>query len=370
MPREENHVREATVAEMLHRFRLAKATSRSERDKLRAMGKAPKKMWYKKDSNRPLPPHSIFTDTVGTKEFDFEQQNEVSDFTQTQMIPQRTGKLMSARYVGATIFVDHFSDYVYVHLMRELTAEATLEAKNAWERLAGTHVVRIRRYRADNGRYSDPSFLQDIKNNGQLITFCVVGAHHQNGIAERKIRDLTGNARTQLVHAMHLWPGVIKQILWPFALKAVVRAHKKFKLDSNHLSPEEKFSRLKVKQSAKEEHTLFCPVYCLDAKLQGGIGGLPKWDPRSRLGIFVGHSPDHASDVALVLNPRTGLVSPQYHVIFDDTFSTIAHLQSDNAPSNWHHLVENCCENYTDDPKDTRLIDEIAQALPTDSKFY
>ena len=87
------------------------------------------------------------------------------------LIPQRTGKLMSARYVGATVFVDHFSDYVYVHLMRDFTADATLEAKNAWERLAGTHAVRIRRYRADNGRYNDALFLQDIKDNGQIITF-------------------------------------------------------------------------------------------------------------------------------------------------------------------------------------------------------
>ena len=145
------------------------------------------------------------------------------------LIPQRSGKLMSARYVSATVFVNHFSDFVYVHLMRDFTAEATLEAKNAWERLAGTHAVRIRRYRADNGRYSDPSFLQDIKDNGQIITFCGVGAHHQNGIAEKKIRDLVENARTQLVHAMHLWPGMIQQVLWPFALKAVVRNHNKFK---------------------------------------------------------------------------------------------------------------------------------------------
>ena len=149
----------------------------------------------------------------------------------------------------------------------------------------------------------------------------------------------------------------------------MVRVHNKFKLDTNLLSPEEKFSWLKVTQSVKEEHTLFFPVYCLDAKLQGGIGGIPKWDPRSRLGIFVGHSPDHASDVALILNLRTGLVSPQYHVVFDDTFSAISHLQSEAAPSNWHHLVENYCENYTDDPKDTKLIDEIANTLPTYSKF-
>ena len=117
---------------------------------------------------------------------------------------------------------------------------------------------------------------------------------------------------------------------------------------------------------SKEEHTLFCPVYCLDAKLQGGVAGIPKWEPRSRLGIFVGHSPDHASDVALVLNPRTGLVSPQYHVVFDDSFSTISHLSTDDAPPNWHYLVENCCENYTDTPEDTLLIDEIASQLPSE----
>ena len=97
-------------------------------------------------------------------------------------------------------------------------------------------------------------------------------------------------------------------------------------MDPNLLSLEEKFSRLRVKQSIKEEHTLFCPVYCLDVKLQESIGGIPNWDPISRLGIFVGQSPDHASDVALVLNPKIDLVSSQYHVIFDDTFSTIGHL--------------------------------------------
>ena len=91
---------------------------------------------------------------------------------------------------------------------------------------------------------------------------------------------------------------------------------------------------MKVNQSAKEDHTLFCLVYCLDAKLQGGVGGLPKWEPRSRLGVFAGHSPGHVSDVALVLNPRTGLVSPQYHVVFDDSFSTIGHLTTEDAPPN------------------------------------
>ena len=47
--------------------------------------------------------------------------------------------------------------------------------------------------------------------------------------------------------------------------------------------------------------------------------------------VYVGGSPDHVSDVALVLNPRIGLILPHYHVIFDDTFSTLCHLKSEAA---------------------------------------
>ena len=79
----------------------------------------------------------------------------------------------------------------------------------------------------------------------------------------------------------------------------------------------------------KNFHTFGCPVYVLDARLQSAGGaGPPKWDARSRLGIYVGHSPLHAGSVALVLNPKTGLVSPQYHVVFDDDFSTVPSLRS------------------------------------------
>ena len=51
-------------------------------------------------------------------------------------------------------------------------------------------------------------------------------------------------------------------------------------------------------------------MYVLDARLQdSGGGGFSKWDPRARLGIYLGHSPSNVCSVALVFNPRTGLVS-------------------------------------------------------------
>ena len=96
----------------------------------------------------------------------------------------------------------------------------------------------------------------------------------------------------------------------------------------------------------KDFYTFGCPVYVLDSRLQDAGGpGIPKWEPRSRLGIYVGHSPYHAGSVALVLNPKTGLVSPQFHVIFDDDFSTVPHLRAGTVPENWSDLVQNSRRN-------------------------
>ena len=127
--------------------------------------------------------------------------------------------------------------------------------------LVGTHVVVNQRYRADNGRYSDLMFLQDIKDNDQQIIFCDVEAHHQDEIVEKKIRDLVDNSRSRLIYVLHFLTEVIKEVLWPLALKVVVPSHNEIKLDVNLLLPEDNFSLLKVKKSAKEEHTLFCPIY-------------------------------------------------------------------------------------------------------------
>ncbi len=87
----------------------------------------------------------------------------------------------------------------------------------------------------------------------------------------------------------------------------------------------------------------------MDSQLQSGIGGAPKWEPRSQLGIYVGHSPAHAGSVALVLNPQMGHVSPQYHVVFDDLFTTVPFMEKSKIPPNWADLVEKSCEKVTDE---------------------
>jgi hypothetical protein len=61
-----------------------------------------------------------------------------------------------------------------------------------------------------------------------------------------------------------------------------------------------------------------------------------KWTERARVGLYLGPSPQHARSVHLVLNIATGLVSPQFHVSFDDHFETTRQGAADLLPkSQW-----------------------------------
>jgi hypothetical protein len=64
------------------------------------------------------------------------------------------------------------------------------------------------------------------------------------------------------------------------------------------------------------------PVYVLDKRLQDG-DSLAKWKARSWLGVYIGHSLVHAGNVPVVYNPTTTHISPQYHVVFDDQFTSV-----------------------------------------------
>ena len=76
------------------------------------------------------------------------------------------------RIVGATVFVDHFSDHVYVYLMRNLTLEETMLAKSAYERFLNSVGVTARAYHADSGRFTNKGFVDDCQDQQQQIKFC------------------------------------------------------------------------------------------------------------------------------------------------------------------------------------------------------
>jgi hypothetical protein len=57
----------------------------------------------------------------------------------------------------------------------------------------------------------------------------------------------------------------------------------------------------------------------------------------------MGFSNLHSSEVPLVLNLNTGSITPQFHVVFDDHFTTVSSIGQDNSPPN--HWADLCLEN-------------------------
>ena len=48
------------------------------------------------------------------------------------------------------------------------------------------------------------------------------------------------------------------------------------------------------------------------------------------------------------MNPKTGLVSPQFYLVFDNNFETVPHLCPGTFPENWADLVTNSREKSTE----------------------
>ena len=281
---------------------------------------------------------------------------------QPGLVPRISGKHTRQRITAATCFLDHYSDFSYTHLCTSATQEATLEAKAAYKKLAASHGVQIKSYHADNGRFAEKGFRDAVHDANQTISFCAVNAHHQNGLIEKFIQDLTRGARTLLLHAKSDWPEAIGTILWPFALKAFEDRRNHWHLDANGKSPLQKFSNVYHTQDIKQWHTFGCPVFVLEDKAANGV--IPKWGLRSRVGIYLGHSPCHAGSVALVLNPKTLHISPQYHVVFDDQFTTVPFMKNEEIPPDWEELATHNTESVTD--KKIDIANTWAAALTPD----
>ena len=84
-----------------------------------------------------------------------------------------------------------------------------------------------------------------------------------------------------------------------------------------------------------------CTVYVLAARLKGNISGLLKWETRVYAEIYLGYSTFYAELVALVLNPVTVHISPQFHGVFDDEFSTVKFMREGTITPNLIDLMQN-----------------------------
>jgi hypothetical protein len=250
------------------------------------------------------------------------------------LIAQMSGFLTMKRYKYATVYVDQASRLSFVWLQQGATADETLEGKEAFEQYAKERGVKIQAYHADNGIFRAHKWVMACRAQGQSLSFAGVNAHHQNGIAERRIRTLQELARTMLIHANHRWPKAVTANLWPYALRMAndVLSETPNMKHPQKLTPQQVFSNTEVQPNPKHWKPFGCPTYVLDPSLQSNTGIFHKWKQRSRVGIYIGRSPQHARSVALVLDRRTGLVSPQFHIKFDPSFQTV---KGDEYDSLW-----------------------------------
>ena len=143
-----------------------------------------------------------------------------------------------------------------------------------------------------------------------------------------------------ILHAKRLWPEMMTAMLWPFACKTATNYRNLLSVNKDGKVAVSEWSGFDGPMELQHHHMWGCPVFILDSKPQSHGVKTPKWEPHSRMGICLGHSPVHVGSVSLALNPSMGHVSPQLHIVFDDNFTTCEVNKTDQLPDNWDDLYK------------------------------
>jgi hypothetical protein len=237
--------------------------------------------------------------------------------------------------------MDVATNLVFINHQPNLTAGNTITSKHLFESFAAEFGVKIQEYLSDNHPFRAAEFVTDCQNQHQRQSLSGVGAHHQNRV-ERCIQTIFSWARAMMLHFVMHWPQQAQLSLWPFAVSYAVWLWNNLPDTGTRISPIELFTSTTLPdyRHLQRARVFGCPVFVLDPKLQD-TKKLPKWKQRAWKGIFLGFSTNHSSNVALVLNPESGNITPQYHVIFDEKFSSVTSTQaSDLDDEIWETLFK------------------------------
>ena len=277
-----------------------------------------------------------------------------------RLFQTRGSTSLDKQYKGGCMFIDHATKYIFADLHIHQNSAETILAKLQFEKHLFEYGVVALNYHADNGIFSSRDFTKHIDDSHQQIRFSGVGGHHQNGVAERGIGTILSLTRTMLVHANIRWPEVIKVDVWPMALKYAIWIYNHMPKNQNGISPIELLTYSKhQRRELLNAHVFGSPVYVLDPKLHSAGGFIPKFSPRSRRGVFVGMSTRHSSTIPLVLNLTTLTITPQYHVVFDDLFTTVnSNNDTITTDPGWLQLFNENRYQYTFDDEDDVILDE------------
>ena len=332
---------------------------------------------FGKQHRRPSPGKvtTIVRDRVGVLKDDHlipGQQVSVDHFvcsTKGRLFKSAGKTIASEKYIGGCLFNDHASGYVHVEFQVHLNTHETLQAKENFELFCRDHGVVPQSYLSDNAKcFTSKEFTEKLSLFEQVIRFAGVGAHHHNGNAERSIRTIMSIARTMMLHSAIHWPDVSDATIWPMAVSHAAFLHNHMPNMETGLAPVDIFTKSRWQQHKFHDlHVWGCPVYVLDKSLADGKK-LPRWQPRSIRSMNMGLSDKHASTVPMVLNVATGYITPQFHVVFDDWFTTVTStadtLPDFNSPE-WSQIFGDSHYQYPFDDDEERLLAEsVAADLP------
>ena len=121
-------------------------------------------------------------------------------------LPHTQGKELEAlKYCGGTLFIHHASSRDFAYHQVSLSATDTIISKRKMELEARSCGVEFKSFHSDNGIFKSQAFEKDLYDNEQRNDLFGVGAHHQNGRAERSIQTVQKMARSMLLHAALHW---------------------------------------------------------------------------------------------------------------------------------------------------------------------
>ena len=151
-----------------------------------------------------------------------------------------------------------------------------------------------------------------------------------------------------LLHAIRRWPGIISKDLWPYAINYAVNLHNTT-IHCSVLAPSlTLFTGESPPWTFNSFCTFGCPIYVLDKNLQDG-NNFKKWQERAWQGINVGLLCQHAGSVVWIYNPKSTHVTPQFHMVYDEGFSSVSH--GNNADTTTKQKLNSILESLFDSSK-------------------
>jgi calcineurin-like phosphoesterase family protein len=190
------------------------------------------------------------------------------------------------QFSGGTIFVYHATGLIQAFHQISFSASDTIMSKQKFEQVLLEHNVEIVKYHSDNGVFTSSQFTSILQQQHQHIRLSGVGAHHQNGIAERFIQTVVWYARSMLVHCHLHWHSSFEANLWPFAMDYATWIYN-HTLSTSGFAPIELLTGTRMNcHHLGRVRVWGCPSFVLDPRLQDGHK-IPKWEPRARQGQFL-----------------------------------------------------------------------------------